>query len=187
MTSVRESKDIADTYGLQLVAYEGGSGLISSDRSLQELLTAAEFDPLMADLYVDYFRAWQAVGGGLFNHYAFLGGGIMTPWGDWGSLPSSLDHGSFKWDGMMRYRFQPGDLDGDGAVTYADFCVLRDHCGQGKPFVWDRAGWGAELGRQARDAALRQACWWMDGDVQWRQRRRSGRLRADEVPPPCRA
>ncbi|MBL8065150.1 MAG: hypothetical protein JNM34_04740 [Chthonomonadaceae bacterium] len=60
--------DLASKHGLQLVAYEGGQGLISSDPNRRALYESLNRDPKIGDLYQAFLKAWRDAGGTLFIH-----------------------------------------------------------------------------------------------------------------------
>jgi hypothetical protein len=87
---------LADEYGLQMLAYEGGQYLVPNgvnveNEQLRQLLVAANRDEGMYTLYRELLDTWaSASGGGLFNHYR----SIWKPDG-WGHL------------GLLEYPSQP--------------------------------------------------------------------------------
>jgi len=94
------NKVVADKYGLDLVAYEGGqhllhsfsvAGLAESDLMvLTTFLSAYINSPAMATLYQSYWTAWMAVSDGPFMHFGELG--QASKWGAWGLYNSLGDH-----------------------------------------------------------------------------------------------
>jgi len=92
-TGVREmlegTKAVADAFGLEMVAYEGGqhlagfSGAENND-SLTALFHAANRNPAMGELYEEYLTLWNEVGGGVFTVFTYVGG--YSKWGSWGVL-----------------------------------------------------------------------------------------------------
>ena len=87
--AVRESKKVADKYGLKLVAYEGGQHLVGigdgvNNEALTKLLHAANADPRMGAIYRPYLDAWAKEGGDLFCHFSSVG--AWSKWGSWGLL-----------------------------------------------------------------------------------------------------
>jgi hypothetical protein len=80
---------LAQTHGLELVAYEGGQHLVGvagaeNDDRLTALLQRYNRDPRLADVYLRYLAAWEEAGGDLFMHYTLAG--RPTKWGNWGAL-----------------------------------------------------------------------------------------------------
>jgi hypothetical protein len=92
ITWIKESKKVADRYGLKLVAYEGGQhcvGVAGSENNddITKLLKQVNAHPDMGILYTKLLKAWQQAGGDLFCHYS-----SVSKWGKWGcwSLLQSL-------------------------------------------------------------------------------------------------
>lgn len=82
-------KAVADEYGVQLFAYEGGqhivgSGAATSNQVLTDLFIAANRHPDMYGLYQQYLQNWYDAGGALFMPFDFT----STPgkFGSWGHL-----------------------------------------------------------------------------------------------------
>ena len=66
--------DLAQSYGLDLIGYESGQYLVPNganveNEALRDLLVAANRDERMYDLYANLIDTWEALGGGLINHY----------------------------------------------------------------------------------------------------------------------
>lgn len=84
---MEQHKELADEYGLELVAYEGGQhlsplGSANRDTKLVNLLSNVNRDPRMGELYTEYINAWEDVGGDLFCF--FNSGQRYTNAGAWG-------------------------------------------------------------------------------------------------------
>ncbi len=81
---------VTKRYGLDLLAYEGGSHLtsyqFSADQQAQmhDLFLAVNQSPRMRDLYKAYLDQWQQSGGILFNQFVDVN--ASTKWGYWGAL-----------------------------------------------------------------------------------------------------
>lgn len=81
---------IALTYGVQLVAYEGGQHLVSAqmlpayEPAVTRLFQAVNRHPRMGELYARYFELWYGAGGGLF--LAFESVSAWSKYGSWGAL-----------------------------------------------------------------------------------------------------
>ncbi|GGQ84284.1 IPT/TIG domain-containing protein [Couchioplanes azureus] len=87
-------KEIANRYGLALVAYEGGQHLvnmashapnnpaIASVRALTDRFHAVNRSPRMRDIYARYLHLWRELGGGTMM--LFLATGGMSQHGAWG-------------------------------------------------------------------------------------------------------
>jgi hypothetical protein len=72
---IREQKALADKYKVDLIAYEGGQGLVdfktkNDTEHPNPLLYAANRDPRMGGLYTQFLQGWKAAGGKLFAHYS---------------------------------------------------------------------------------------------------------------------
>ncbi len=82
-------ESLARTYGIQLVAYEGGQGLVQEafhefDPVLHALFLAANRHPRMYGSYHRLLDSWRQGGGGLFMQFAFTS--IYDKFGFWGAL-----------------------------------------------------------------------------------------------------
>ncbi len=92
--AMAQQKEIADRYGLQLVAYEAGQHLVGigsgqNNRRVEALFKAANADPRMEQVYDRYHAAWAKVGGGMMCHFS-----SVTAWskyGSWGLLQYADD------------------------------------------------------------------------------------------------
>jgi hypothetical protein len=86
MTSNRA---VAQQYGLNLVAYEGGQSLVGTgsaqaNTQLTALFKSVNRDPGIQSLYQTYLQNWITIGGDLFVHYADVGS--YTQYGSFGSM-----------------------------------------------------------------------------------------------------
>lgn len=79
---------VAEEYGLHLIAYEGGShvvgiGAMVDDEALTGFFTHFNYSPEMGRLYSRLLEGWEAVGGKMFAAY----NDIYAPskWGSWGA------------------------------------------------------------------------------------------------------
>ena len=75
MEYIRMQKAITDKYGLQLMAYEAGQGLVdfttkTDDEFPNPLLYAANRDPRMRSIYHTFLNGWKNEGGTLLMHYS---------------------------------------------------------------------------------------------------------------------
>lgn len=82
---------VAQQYGLKLVAYEGGQGLVANNGSsyvaqLAQLFAAANRDPGMQNLYDQYLQNWKNAGGDVFVHFTDVTS--YSIYGEFGSLES---------------------------------------------------------------------------------------------------
>ena len=72
---VHEQAEIAHSYGLKLIAYEGGQGLVDwvtrePTQHPNPLFFAANRDPRMGDLYTQMLTGWKEAGGELFMAFS---------------------------------------------------------------------------------------------------------------------
>ncbi len=84
---IQSSKEVADKYGLKLVAYEGGQHMVGvygveNNEAITKLLHAANAHPRMGEIYSRYYDAWVKEGGDLFCHFSSVG--RWSKWGSWG-------------------------------------------------------------------------------------------------------
>jgi hypothetical protein len=100
----KANKQIADNYGLRLVAYEGGSGYtdMTGNSALVALYINANVDARMRTLYSTFLSKWQqATGGAPFNQYNDIG--KYSAYGSWGALQNLLYASSPKYDALLKY------------------------------------------------------------------------------------
>jgi hypothetical protein len=102
---MRLSAAIARSHGLELVAYEGGQHLVGlaetlNDKSVNELLMAANRDARMGEAYALHLDDWQAAGGGLYNLWNSVS--PYTLWGSWGLKEYRDQAGAPKYDAAVR-------------------------------------------------------------------------------------
>ncbi len=89
-TAMTNNGVLARKYGLKLKAYESGPGDSTSYfpagkvDAMTALFVAANNNPRMRDLYVEYYGNWVAAGGDTMNQYSDIG--TWSKWGAWGSL-----------------------------------------------------------------------------------------------------
>ena len=72
---ISEQKAIADKYGVKLMAYEGGQGLVDfktkHDMEMPNpILYQANRHPRMEQFYNQFLQGWRKAGGTLFAHYS---------------------------------------------------------------------------------------------------------------------
>ncbi len=83
-----EVKAVADSAGLQFLAYEGGQHLVAyypyhNDTAFVSKLVRANRHERIYDIYCRYFNHWfDSTGGGLFAHYSSHSS--FGKWGSWG-------------------------------------------------------------------------------------------------------
>ena len=116
-------------YGLSMVAYEGGNGLVPGPNDLNyAVMAAAQNDPRMYQAYTTLFTDWAQAGGGLFNQYTLTGAG--SQYGFWGALPNVTQTDSQEYDAILSEIETPGDANVDGIVDYSDFQTLEADYGE---------------------------------------------------------
>jgi hypothetical protein len=86
---IDEHKILADSYNLELTAYEGGQhlsalGEANRNKTVVDLLSEANRDPRMGELYIQYLNHWTKIGGGVFCLYDSMF--AHSPSGYWGLL-----------------------------------------------------------------------------------------------------
>ncbi|THD73094.1 MAG: cellulose-binding protein [Bradyrhizobium sp.] len=92
----------ANSYGLDLIAYEGGQSLVDSDDALTTALyEAANQDPRMGAAYTTYLHKWKQAGGGFFSAFADIG--ARSKFGSWGALENVLIASSPKYDALLNF------------------------------------------------------------------------------------
>jgi len=92
---MREAATVAGKYGVRLLCYEAGQHLVGiaggeNNEKLTKLFTQANTSPAMGELYGQYYRAWEAAGGDLLNHFSSVA--KASKWGSWG-LAEYYDQG----------------------------------------------------------------------------------------------
>ena len=100
LAALRAQKELADSYGLDLVAYEGGQhvhhmfGVPKEALALGDFLAEFVRSPQMADLYQALWDGWAEIGDGAFMQYGAIN--ASTKWGSfalWESLEDSNPRG----------------------------------------------------------------------------------------------
>lgn len=102
---IQANKNIADAYGLKLVAYEAGQHLVGvqggeDNEQLTELFKKANADKRMGDIYQQHLNDWDAAGGDLWC--AFNSMSAWSKWGSWGLLESA-DQSTAKYRVTMKW------------------------------------------------------------------------------------
>ena len=106
----RYFKDVADSYGLAITAYEGGQHITANAHSMQDdedfinFHIAVNRDSGMKDRYLENFNNWKNEGGTLFMH--FVDFGTPSKWGSWGALEHLFQESSPKWDAITEFNDQ---------------------------------------------------------------------------------
>lgn len=91
---ILENKLVSDSYGIDLIAYEGGQHLVGTglnvdNNALTTKLIAANRAAELQGIYCDYFDDWYTNVGGLFMH--FSSHATPTKWGSWGVKENHQD------------------------------------------------------------------------------------------------
>lgn len=91
---IKNSKNVADQYGLNLVAYEAGQHLVGvaggeNNDKLTQLFKLANADKRMGDIYAKSLAMWTQLGGDLSCSYYSVGG--WSKWGSWGLMQHYAD------------------------------------------------------------------------------------------------
>ncbi|MFQ6099402.1 MAG: hypothetical protein ACE5O2_16840, partial [Armatimonadota bacterium] len=102
---IRRQKQVADKYGLRLVAYEAGQHAVGvgggeNNEALTALLHAANRDERMGGLYTRYLDAWRDAGGELCCIFSSVG--RWSKWGSWGAL-EYVDDDTPKYQAIVRW------------------------------------------------------------------------------------
>lgn len=105
-TWISDSKMVADQFGVELIAYEGGQHLVGyqgveNNTAVTNLFIAANRDPRMGTVYTQYLDIWRQHGGHLFAHFINADG--PSKWGSWGALEYTLQGSSPKYDALMAF------------------------------------------------------------------------------------
>ncbi|WP_367390826.1 T9SS type A sorting domain-containing protein [Lewinella sp. LCG006] len=108
-----DNKVVADNYGLDLIAYEGGQHLVATGANvnIDELtakLNAANHHPDLQAAYCEYFDYWYTNHGGLFAH--FSSHGRYSKWGSWGVKETMDDVNNPKYLGLQECVFAYNDM-----------------------------------------------------------------------------
>lgn len=103
---IKAAADIASRYNTTMYAYEGGQHLAGTgnqqnNAELTELLTQANRDPRMGELYRRYLQAWRSASGGLFCHFTSVG--HYGRFGSWGSKEYQNQSMAVKFEALMEY------------------------------------------------------------------------------------
>ncbi|MGB1310854.1 MAG: hypothetical protein ACPG47_06560 [Leucothrix sp.] len=105
---INEQSKLAQEFGVELVAYEGGQHLVdwetrTVDAHPNPLLYAANRDPRMGKLYTEYLNAWNKAGGKTFVH--FSAPRIYSWYGSWGAKEyiTQPRNQAPKYDALLRF------------------------------------------------------------------------------------
>jgi hypothetical protein len=95
-------QNVARSRGLQLVVYEGGQHLVSSNNpKLSEFFISLNRRPEMTDLYTKLLEAWKEADGTLFMNFVDIG--RPSKWGSWGALEYVGQERSPKYDALINF------------------------------------------------------------------------------------
>lgn len=109
-TSFQYHKQVADEYGLQLVAYEGGQHITANshphqnDEDFMNFHIALNRDARMYDRYQEIMNNWKNSGGTLMMHFVDVG--TPTKFGSWGALEYLTQGSSPKYDALIDFNKQ---------------------------------------------------------------------------------
>jgi RTX calcium-binding nonapeptide repeat (4 copies) len=97
---------VAQRYGKQLVAYEGGQHVVGvlgveNDQQLTDFFIALNRRPEMGQLYTQLLNGWRQSGGTLFNY--FLDVTQPTKYGSWGALENLNQTTSPKYAALQNF------------------------------------------------------------------------------------
>ncbi|MFN4241749.1 MAG: hypothetical protein ACK4PI_00775 [Tepidisphaerales bacterium] len=86
---IEAHRQVADEYGLTLIAYEAGQHLVGiqggeNNDEMTRLFHAANRHPRMGEIYRKYFAAWEANRGGVMALFASVS--QWSKWGSWGLM-----------------------------------------------------------------------------------------------------
>ena len=100
---LRDQSAMADRFGVQLAAYEGGQHLVGysgtpHDETLHRLFAEANRDPRMGALYRKHLSHWAEAGGGPYALFNSMG--PPSQWGCWGLLEHEAQTTSPKWQAV---------------------------------------------------------------------------------------
>ena len=119
-THMDQNKVIADSYGLELICYEGGQHIVrvgnvseQLDNALDALVISIQDKPKMGQFYDAMLQAWkERGGGGVFCHFVHAGRWDM--FGSWGARPRITDNINNYPKAKSLYEFATANL---GAVS----------------------------------------------------------------------
>lgn len=129
VSQLQTNASIASTYGLSLVAYEGGQSMTAQSGLNYAVKEQAKNDPRMFQLYVAMIQDWNTYVGSknVFMDYYLSGGDSV--YGFWGLLPSVASTGSQEYDALISMIYPAGDADMDGVVGPNDFQTVQQNMG----------------------------------------------------------
>ena len=160
---MKDDAAVAQQYGLQVAAYEGGDSIYGNlNAGGRNLAWDAEHATRFGYLYDQYLRGWrQNAADGPFCQYTVIENDGTTKIGDdptkygiyFGALDQGNELGSVKYDALCRAGRLAGDCACAGKVTFQDFLTLQANFHMTTPTA--AAHWW-----QSSDAPQ----WWSQGD-----------------------
>jgi hypothetical protein len=100
------SLNVANKYGVKLMAYEGGQHLVATNNDIRPgvmaMFESANNDSRMGVMYTQYMNNWKSVGGETLTLFNSIGKG--GPSGYWGMLPHMMNDSAPKWDSARAFR-----------------------------------------------------------------------------------
>lgn len=102
-----DTKTVADSHSVELIAYEGGQHLVGiggvvNNQAITNLFTNANRDPRMGQAYSQYFTEWRNRGGCLFANYTLVQR-EYNQHGSWGILEYINQTSSPKYEAVMGF------------------------------------------------------------------------------------
>ena len=120
-----ETRTVADSHQVMLLAYEGGQHLVANnivyqnDTAYIRKLQDANRHPRMENMYCEYFNYWyDSTGGDLFAHFSSHGN--WSKYGSWGVKEYYEDYDSPKYLGLLNCVFNHNQIDPPIAVDDLD-------------------------------------------------------------------
>lgn len=107
----RENKDLADEFGVPLLAYEGGQHVDPSGNknvSWYEAYEAVQTHPKMGEAYKSLMESWyEELGGNLLCFYSSHG--YTNAWGAWGAIERYQQDDAVKYDAIVSSPYAKGN------------------------------------------------------------------------------
>ncbi|MGA1707716.1 MAG: hypothetical protein ACO4CI_03365 [Phycisphaerales bacterium] len=141
MALVAEDQALCESYGVGLVAYEGGHHLsapqLPGSDPVHAVFHEAARSEAMGELYAEYLAAWDAATGGQ-TFVNFTHCGRFSQWGCWSVLEWITQPTTPREQALIDYANAgstpcPADLDGDGFVGGSDLGLMLIEWGRDDP------------------------------------------------------
>jgi hypothetical protein len=145
---------LSKSYGMTLVAYEGGVHLTATNGINEKLKRDMQNDRRMGKTYRHLLDVWSKNGGRLFTQFGHIS--PHTKFGFWGLLENAEQPGSVKWDTFMSLLLPAGDANLDGKVDFADFQILQSNFGKNGKW-WEEGDFNADGKVDGEDLKLLKA------------------------------